>query len=148
MKRGLRLGKVKRSPSTRGVKPLRVDSITYALSLLFGDNYYVRYKLPGTDIDFIAYDEGSDELIAVEVKTKVDEENIDKVILQLDFRRHIANRVYLAVPERDVYYTLMMVPIEYGVLGVAGYNVTVYRRSRYFNPSHAKWIKQLLFGAE
>lgn len=145
MKRGLRLGKVKNSPSARGVKPLRVDSITYALSLLFGSNYYVRYRLPGTDIDFLAYDDVNDELIAVEVKTKVDEENIDKVILQLDFRRHIANRVYLAVPERDVYYALMMVPIEYGVLGVRGYEVSVYRRSRFFNPSNARWLKQLLF---
>jgi len=145
MRRMIRYEKVKKRPTNRGVKPLRVDSITYALSLLFGNNFYVRYKLPGTDIDFLAYDEGSDELTAVEVKTRVDEENIDKVILQLDFRRHIANRVYLAVPERDVYYSLMMVPIEYGVLGVSGYNVTVYRRSRYFNPSHAKWIKQLLF---
>jgi len=126
------------------VKPLRVDGIVHLLAELFGENYYIWYRVPGTDIDFIAYT-GRRELVIVEVKSTLNDRVLDRAIAQLDFRRHLGNRVYLAVPSKDIYYALIRVPNEYGVIGVAKNKATIYRESRYFNPVAAKYIILSLF---
>ena len=105
--------------------------------------FYFNMKIPLTDLDVVGLDYNYDVVVG-EVKTRLHEDNYIHAIRQLDFRRHIANRVYLAVPERDVYFALAVIPQEYGIIGIAGRQAYIVKKSKLFNPMYKGLFDTLL----
>ncbi len=128
----------------RRAKPVPYTKLQQIAELLKLDRAWIRIDMLGTDIDVLGLRRVGDDFAtyAVEVKATLHEKNAFHAIRQLDFRANFFNYVYLAVPSTDVYYALMIVPLEYGVIDLS--NMTVVRKSKRFEGHFHRFMKMYL----
>ena len=95
-------------------------------------NFFVDMKLRETDLDIAGYNSYTNEVHIAEIKSKLTQHNVQHAINQLCFREKLANRVWLVVPQKYVYYALALVPNRYGIISYRSGKVFIWRESKKF----------------
>jgi len=116
---GLRKHKVGRADMRRSRElvrklPRQVIIAGYVARTLALEAFIVGVRVPGTDLDLVGIRDES--IVVAEVKRRLGPWNIDRAVLQLDFRRLLSHETYLAIPKEDVWYALAMIPSQYGIV--------------------------------
>ena len=112
------------------------------VSLLKPKRYAFMVKVPGTDLDILAITDNN-EIVVVEVKAKLHHQNLYRVLLQLEFRKWLANRVYLATTYDNLIF-INKVPREYGIIVTNKKSAWILRKSAYFNYPYTSMTRILL----
>ena len=113
---------------------MMIDNAVLVARILGLSTYKILLRIGVTDLDVVGF--RGNELVTVEVKRRLHEQNFARALLQLLFRSMISDRVYIAVPARDAAIALAL-PEEFGVIAISATTASIVRDSARFKPPTA-----------